>query len=60
MAKKVVGRQNAGTRAGRTMPDHHHVLSGQILYLRDQDASGELFPEESVEAKIRLQGSGPR
>jgi len=22
--------------------------------------SGELFPEESVEAKIRLQGSGPR
>ena len=38
--------------AGRTLPDDHHLLSGQVLCDGHQDAAGVLFPEKGRQAEV--------
>ena len=53
-----VQRQDSGHGKGCSVPDRDHLLSGQVVHLRDQDAAGVLLSQESRQAGVGLQDAG--
>src|SRR6266567_8875648 len=54
-----VQRQDPGSGKRHADSGDHHRVLGQVLRLRDEDASGVLLPEESGEGRWWLQNAGP-
>ena len=43
---------------GAPLPDRDHLLRGQVVHVRGEDAAGILFPEEGGQASVRCQAAG--
>ena len=49
---KAFNAKSQEMEPGAPVPDHHHLLSGQVLHVRDQDAAGVVPSEEGGQAEI--------
>src|SRR6185437_14235788 len=55
-----VQRADPEDREEHADPGDHHHLSGSLVHLRDEDTAGVLLPEESRQARQRVQDARPR
>ena len=57
---KAFNAQTAGNGKGIADSGRHHLLPGQVLHLRDEDAAGELLPEEGGGPDVGFEGRRAR
>ncbi len=55
---KAFNAQTQEMEKGSPDPGRDHLLLGQVVHLRHEDAAGELLPEEGRQAEVGLEGAG--
>ena len=57
---KAFNAQSQEMEKGSPDPGGDHLLPGQVLHLPDEDAAGELLPQEGGEPQVRVEDPRPR